>query len=74
MLHIQNHCKNWCFSSSCLEVFVHPVILVSGFAGPWPQSQALLQARIAQARSYTADPVTLPFAAEQRLNDLMEEA
>ena len=55
-------------------MFVHPVILVSGFAGPWPQSQALLQARIAQARSYTADPVTLPFAAEQRLNDLMEEA
>ena len=52
----------------------HPVILVSGFAGPWPLAQALLQARIAQARSYTADPVTLPFAAEQRLNDLMEEA
>jgi len=57
-----------------LEVIVHPVILVSGFAGPWPLAQALLQARIAQARSYTADPVTLPFAAEQRLNDLMEEA
>ena len=52
----------------------HPVILVSGCAGPWPLAQALLQARIAQARSYTADPVTLPFAAEQRLNDLMEEA
>ena len=27
-----------------------------------------------QACSYTADPVTLPLAAEQRLNDLMEEA
>lgn len=39
----------------------------------WPVAQASLQARIAQARSYTADPVTLPFAAEQRLNDLMEE-
>ena len=32
------------------------------------------RARIAQARSYTADPVTLLLAAEQRLNDLMEEA
>ena len=40
----------------------------------WPLTQAPLQARIAQARSYTADPVTLPLAAEQRLNDLMEEA
>ena len=40
----------------------------------WPLAQATLQARIAQARSYTADPVTLPLAAEQRLNDLMEEA
>ena len=40
----------------------------------WPVAQAPLSARIAQARSYTADPVTLPFAAEQRLNDLMEEA
>ena len=40
----------------------------------WPLAQAPLQARIAQARSYTADPVTLPLAAEQRLNDLMEEA
>ena len=40
----------------------------------WPVAQAPLQARIAQARSYTADPVTLPLAAEQRLNDLMEEA
>ena len=47
---------------------------MSGFVGPWPLAQALLQARIAQARSYTADPVTLPLAAEQRLNDLMEEA
>ena len=55
-------------------MFVHPVILVSGFAGPWPLAQALLQARIAQACSYAADPVTLPLAAEQRLNDLMEEA
>ena len=41
---------------------------------PWPLAQAPLSARIAQARSYTADPVTLPLAAEQRLNDLMEEA
>ena len=40
----------------------------------WPVAQVPLSARIAQARSYTADPVTLPFAAEQRLNDLMEEA
>ena len=40
----------------------------------WPLAQALLQDRIAQARSYNADPVTLPLAAEQRLNDLMEEA
>jgi hypothetical protein len=40
----------------------------------WPLAQAPLQARIDQARSYTADPVTLPLAAEQRLNDLMEEA
>ena len=40
----------------------------------WPLAQAPLQARIAQARRYTADPVTLPLAAEQRLNDLMEEA
>ena len=36
--------------------------------------QSPLQARIAQARSYTAGPVTLPLAAEQRLNDLMEKA
>ncbi|MCY4083694.1 MAG: hypothetical protein OXF80_02275 [Cyanobacteria bacterium MAG COS1_bin_9] len=42
--------------------------------GRWPLAQAPLSARIAQARSYTADPVTLPLAAEQRLNDLMEEA
>ena len=40
----------------------------------WSVAQAPLSARIAQARSYTADPVTLPLAAEQRLNDLMEEA
>ena len=40
----------------------------------WPLAQAPLQAVIAQARSYTADPVTLPLAAEHRLNDLMEEA
>ena len=40
----------------------------------WPLAQAPLQARIAQAHSYTADPVTLPLVAEQRLNDLMEEA
>ena len=47
---------------------------MSGFVGPWPLAQAPLQARIAQARSYTADLVKLPLAAEQRLNDLMEEA
>lgn len=40
----------------------------------WPVAQALPQALIAKASSYTADPVTLPLAAEQRLNDLMEEA
>ena len=39
----------------------------------WPLAQAPLQARIDQARSYTADPVMLPLAAEQRLNDSMEE-
>ena len=39
----------------------------------WPLAQAPLQARIAQAYSYIADPVTLPLAAERRLNDLMEE-
>ena len=39
----------------------------------WSLAQAPLQARIAKG-SYTADPVTLPLAAEQRLNDLMEEA
>ena len=37
-------------------------------------AQAPVQARIAQARSYTADPVTLPLSAQQRLNGLMEEA
>ena len=54
----------------------HPVILVSGFAEPWPLALALalVQARVAQGRSYTAVLVTLPLAAEQRLNDLMEEA
>ena len=40
----------------------------------WPVAQAPVQARIAQARRYIADPVMLPLAAEQRLNDLMEEA
>lgn len=40
----------------------------------WSVAQAPIQDRITQARSYTADPVTLPVAAEQRLNDLMEEA
>ena len=40
----------------------------------WPVAQAPLSARIAQARSYTADRVTLPLAEEQHLNDLMEEA
>ena len=44
-----------------------------GFSS-WPVAQGPLQARIAQASSYTADPVTLPLAAEQPLNDLMEEA
>ena len=39
----------------------------------WPVAQAPVQARIAQARSYTADPVTLPLAAQQRLHDLMDE-
>ena len=39
----------------------------------WPKAQAPLQARIVQARRYTADSVTLPLAAEQRLKDLMEE-
>ena len=45
--------------------------LLMGVSGPL--AQAPLQARIAQARSYTADRVTLPLVAEQRLNDLMEE-
>ena len=40
----------------------------------WQVAQAPLQARIDQASSYTADRVTLPLAAEQHLNDLMEEA
>ena len=40
----------------------------------WLVAQAPVQARIAQARSYTADAVTLPSAAEQRLNVLMEES
>ena len=40
----------------------------------WSVAQAPVQARIAQARSYTADAVTLPSAVEQRLNDLKEEA
>ena len=40
----------------------------------WSVAQAPLQARIAQARRYIADPITLPSSAEQRLNDLMEEA
>ena len=40
----------------------------------WPVAQAPVQAGIAQARRYIADPVKLPLAADQRLNDLMEEA
>ena len=40
----------------------------------WRLVQSPLSARIAQACSYTADPVTLPLSVEQRLNDLMEEA
>ena len=40
----------------------------------WPVAQGPMQARIAQARSYTADSMTLPLAAELRLNDLMEKA
>ena len=40
----------------------------------WPLAQAPLQARLAHACSYTDDPVSLPLAAEQFLNDLMEEA
>ena len=40
----------------------------------WRLVQSPLQARIAQARSCIAGPVTLPLAAEQRLNNLMEEA
>ena len=47
-----------------------------GCVGPWPLALALalVQARVAQGRSYTAVLVTLPLAAEHRLNDLMEEA
>ena len=51
-----------------------PLLVLVQLEEPAPLAQAPLQARIAQARSYTADPVTLPLAAEQRLNDLMEEA
>ena len=40
----------------------------------WSVAQGPVQARIAQARSYAADPVILPLAAEQRLHQLMEEA
>ena len=40
----------------------------------WSVAAAPMQARIAEARSYTADPVTLPLSAQQRLQDLMEEA
>ena len=40
----------------------------------WSVAQAPLQARIAQAHSYTADPVPLPVEAQQRLHDLMEVA
>ena len=49
---------------------------MSGFVGPWSLALALalVQARVAQGRNYTAVLVTLPLAAEQRLNDLMEEA
>ena len=40
----------------------------------WSVAQGPVQARIAQAHSYIADPVILPMAAEQRLHHLMEEA
>ena len=40
----------------------------------WSVAAAPMQARIALARSYSPDPVALPFEAEQRLYDLMEEA
>ena len=40
----------------------------------WFVAEAPIQARIAQARSYIADPVTLPVEAQQRLHDLMEVA
>ena len=38
----------------------------------WSVAQGPVQARIAQARSYAADPVRLSFAAQQRLHELME--
>ena len=38
----------------------------------WSVAEAPIQARIAQARSYAADPVRLSFAAQQRLHELME--
>ena len=40
----------------------------------WLVAEAPIRARIAQARSYIADPVTLPVEAQQRLHDLMEVA
>ena len=40
----------------------------------WSVASAPMQVRIAKARSYTADPVTLPLSAQQRLHDLMEVA
>ena len=39
----------------------------------WPVAHAPVQARIAQARRYIADPLTLPLAVEQCLDDMMEE-
>ena len=39
----------------------------------WLVAQAPMQARIVQARSYSADPVALSAKAQQRLHDLMEE-
>ena len=47
--------------------------MTSSGSASWSLAEAPLQARIAQARSYTADPVTLPLEAQQRLHDLMEE-
>ena len=61
------------------ELIRHPLAALKriydelGFSN-WLVAQAPLSARIGQARSYTADPVILPLAAEQRLNNLMEEA